>query len=202
MELIEVAFIGPSLDPHSPALLDLPRDLADLLRQVNGFVQFGGGLHVRGICPSLPWHHLGTIFSGVSALHTMYPALSSSDVPFAQDCVADQFFLRDGSVWKLWSETGDVNPLDVSLASFLAAATQAPVDFLEMQPLLQFQQEGGALEPGQVLHVYPPFCTKESAKGVSLRAVGCDEALAFLSDFSRQLSGLPDETPIQIRVVP
>lgn len=59
-----------------------------------------------------------------------------------------------------------------------------------------------SLDPGQVLHVYPPFCTKESGKGVSLKAVGCDEALSFLADFSRHRSGLPDETPIQIRVVP
>jgi hypothetical protein len=202
MELTEVSFIGPRVDSQSPALTQLSEDLADLLRQVNGFVQFGGGLHVRGLCPSLPWHDLGSVLSGDGALHAKYPALAQTDELFAQDCVADQFFLREGLVWKLWAETGDIEPLDVTLMNFLAAASADPVGFLEMHPLLQFRREGGKLDPGQVLHVYPPFCTKESARGVSLKAVGCEEALAFLADFSRHLASLPDGTPMQIRVVP
>jgi hypothetical protein len=71
-----------------------------------------------------------------------------------------------------------------------------------MQPLLRFQREGNLLEPGQVLRAYPPFCTKEAAQGVSLRAINATEALVFLADFSRQTSGLAEGERIRIRVVP
>jgi hypothetical protein len=52
---------------------------------------------------------------------------------------------------------------------------------------MQFQAEGGALEPGQLLNVYPPFCTAESGAGVSLAAVPVAERLPFLADLARQM---------------
>ena len=202
MDLTQVSYIGPDLDTTSPALGLLPPELAGLLEQVNGFVQFDGGLHVRGICQSPVWHGLAHVMSGPSALHAQYCALLATDVPFAQDCVADQFFLRDGIVWKLWAETGEVKKLDLGLMEFLAAAEADPAGFLEMHPLLRFHMDGGRLQPGQVLHVYPPFCTKESGKGVSLKAVPCEDAITFLAEFAQQLSCLPDGTSIKIRVGP
>lgn len=42
---------------------------------------------------------------------------------------AVQFFLREGLVWKLWTETGDIETLGVSLENFLAAAPADPVDY-------------------------------------------------------------------------
>ncbi len=33
-----------------------------------------------------------------------------------------------------------------------------------------------------------PFCTKESAAGISLRAIAAEERIAFLADFARQLN--------------
>jgi len=85
------------------------------------------------------------------------------------------------------------------------ATSSALVDWIRSdgrQPLLRFQQEGGALEPGQVLQVYPPFCTKEAEAGVSLAAVGAIEALAFLADFSSRTSGLAEGDKLAVRVVP
>ncbi len=45
----------------------------------------------------------------------------------------------------------------------------------------------GPLAPGQLPSVYPPFCTKEAADGVSLSAVAAEDRLAFLADFARAL---------------
>ncbi len=62
---------------------------------------------------------------------------------------------------------------------------------------MQFQAEGRTLSPGQLLSVYPPFCTAEAAQGVDLRAVPSLERLDFLADLARQL---PPDGEFRIRV--
>ena len=99
-------------------------------------------------------------------------SLREDDIPFAEDAVGDQWILRGDQVLRLAAETGDVEPLGLGL-----------------HPLLQLHQEGGRLEPGQLISVYPPFCTKESADGVSLRPVPADECHAFLWSLAEQLRG-------------
>ena len=72
-----------------------------------------------------------------------------------------------------------------------------------MQPLLRHERESSSLLlPGQVLSVYPPFCTKEAANGVSLRPVPVAEALAFLSEFSARIHSLSEGEQIRVKVVP
>ena len=202
MQLSDVTFQGPEFEVNSRVVAALPENLVALLKQINGFVQFAGGLHVRGVCEKPTWHSVDKVMVGPPALHHLYEAVLPTDVPFAQDCVADQFLLRDGKVYKLQAETGELESLGLNLSQFFSAVETDPVEFLAMQPLLRFQRDGGVLEPGQVLHVYPPFCTKEAREGVSLRAVSATEALAFLARFSRQLSGVANGEPFQVRVVP
>ena len=48
MQLAHITFTGPPID--DPDILGmLPTGLAGLLRQLNGFIQFHGGLHVRAV---------------------------------------------------------------------------------------------------------------------------------------------------------
>ena len=202
LEIGNVTYRGPEFEASSPLISALPTNLVDLLRQINGFVQFGGGLHVRGICGTPTWHSIAEIMVGPAALHGYYEAVLPTDAPFAQDCMADQFLLRDGLVYKLQSETGELSSLGLRLGQFFSAVESDPVGFLAMQPLLRFQREGNLLEPGQVLQAYPPFCTKEAAHGVSLCAINATEALVFLANFSRQMSDLPEGERIRFRVVP
>ena len=170
VDLTHVTYQGPDID--DAAILErLPAALRRLLGSVNGFIQFGGGLHVRGACRQPDRHALRVAWDGDTALHTLYAHVTPQDVPFAQDCVGDQFLLRDGEVLRLDGETGDIRPQAGGLVSFLAAANADPVDYLMMQPLLQLLDEGGTLDPGQLICAYPPFCTVESGKGVSLRAM-------------------------------
>ena len=202
MDLSHVTYQGPEFDASSPVVELLPANLVDLLKQINGFVQFGGGLHVRGVCVQPNWHSLAEVMLSSEALHRGYRAVLPTDVPFAQDCVADQFLLREGFVYRLASETGELERLNLKLSEFFTAVEADPVKFLAMEPLLRFQKDGGTLQPGEVLHAYPPFCTKEAANGVSLKAVGTAEALRFLADFSRQISGLAGGDKFHVRVVP
>jgi hypothetical protein len=202
MELASITFQGPEFDTNSPVIDVLPENLIALLKQINGFIQYAGGLHVRGVCEKPTWHSIGEVMVGSLALHQLYKAVLPTDAPFAQDCVADQFLLRDGAVYKLQSETGELESLGLNLRQFFSAVEADPVEFLAMQPLLRFQRDGRMLEPGQVLHIYPPFCTKEAASGVSLRAIYATEALAFLGNFSRQLTDTSNGERFQVRVVP
>jgi hypothetical protein len=199
MELSNITYHGPPIDDI--AILDqLPPDYRGLLDQINGFIQFGGGLHIRGACREPDWHALATVWFGVHALYRHYPAVTTEDIPFGQDTVGDQFLLRNGIVFRLSSETGELESLHCSLFRFLEAAQADPIEYLSLQPLIEFYNTGGRLEPGQLISVYPPFCTKESAEGVALRAVPALERLAFLAHFAAQIAQAPTDQQIRLTI--
>ena len=177
----------------------LPAAYRDLLTQVNGYVAYHGGLHVRGACQEPEWHSLRVAWDGPRAFHRLYSAVLPTDLPFAQDALGDQFLLRGGVVHRLEGETGEVKSLGVGLADFDAAVRADPVEYLALQPLERFRGEGGLLEPGQLLNAYPPFCVAESGTGVSLRAIPAQERISFLASFAAQIHDLP---PGAIKVRP
>ncbi len=150
MVLTGVTFLGP--ETHDSRTLDrLPPQLRELLTEVNGFVAYRGGLHLRGACDMPSWHSIDAVWRGVFALHGLYDVVRPTDIPFAQDFRGDQFLLRDGQVWRLDTTTGELTDLDVDLDGFLAAARCDPVDFLGLQTLRGFLDGGGLLRPGHVL---------------------------------------------------
>ncbi len=166
----------------------VPEDLRSLLSENNGFILFDGGLHIRGAVLSPEWHSLRKVWLGDFPLYKLFPAIKESDVPFAQDCLGDQFILRDDIVHKLDAEIGEIENLEMNLETFLNKAQQNPVEFLSLEPLLQFMAEGRKLEKGQLLSVYPPFIAKESANGVSLKAISMFDRIGFLADFASQIA--------------
>ena len=202
MNLKQTTYRGPALDDRG--LLDLlPRDLRALLEQTNGAVLFSGGLHIRGAALVPEWHSLRRAWLSGDSIHHAYPGVSESDVPFAQDCVGDQFLLRNGEVVRLLAEDGAFEPLGVDLSAFLDAARSDPLEYLRLHPLVRFMQEGGRLSPGQILVAYPPFIAAESAEGqCALRAVAADDAIRFHRDLARELRDVPDGAKMVIRVRP
>ena len=181
-------------------LFRLPKPLRGLLKQLNGFILHQGGLHVRGACDEPEWHSLRRVWTGPSALHELYNVVFAEDIPFGQDCVGDQFLLREENVVRLLAETGELEELNLGLHDFLRRATKDPDETLGMSPLKQFENSGERLQPGQLLHVYPPFCTKESASGVSLRPVSALELIGWHADFAQQISSLGDGESFQIEI--
>ena len=201
MNLEHITYTGTEFDESSKIIEKLPDNLVSLLKQINGFIQYGGGLHLRGVCNEPEWHSIENLMIGSLSLHNAYPAIKITDVPFAEDCVGDQFLLRNRNVIKLFSETGEIEEYGFGLATFFNNASENPVEFLGMEPLLQLQNEGGGLEPGELIHVYPPFCTKEAENGVSLKAVPSDEALLYLANLSKQISGLGEGKEFEVKLV-
>jgi hypothetical protein len=196
-----ITFRGPPMD--DPEMLSrLPADLRRLLTEVNGFILFDGGLHIRGACLQPDWHSLRKVWEGELALPDLYTRVQYEDVPFGEDCLGDQFLLRDGIVYRLAAETGELSSLNSGLFAFLDEAQKDPVNYLNLQPLLQFQREQGrSIKPGELLDAYPLFCTAESANGVDLKAVPALKRLSFLAHVAAQISKLPDGAKIQIKFV-
>ncbi len=189
-------YTGPSVDDFE-MLERIPRAYGELLKVVNGYVAYRGGLHVRGACRLPEWHSLRAAWFGEEAIHRLFPVVSPDDVPFAEDALGDQFVIRRDVVWKLDAETGALASTNLRLQEFDEAARADPDQFLQLGPLNQFQAEGGRLEPGQLLSVYPPFVFEESAKGVSLKAVPTLERRRYLSDLARQLRDVPDGASVR-----
>ena len=194
-----VSWSGPSLDDIE-ILPRLPRAYTNFLASHNGFIAFGGGLHVRGAVTAPQWHSVRAALEGPDALHTLFEAITDSDVPFAQDALGDQYILRDDGVWRLEGEVGTLAPLELDLNGFLQAASKDPVEFLGLQPLLNFQEQGGALAPGQLLSVYPPFVIATESPQRSYRAVAASDLVRMLAQFVRETRELPDGTRVRIKV--
>src|SRR5258705_240455 len=168
MRFSHVSFRGPPID-DGRLLAGLPENLQAVLRSVNGFILYDGGLHIRGASLGPSWHSLRAASEGNAAFHALYEQVRDDDIPFGQDCIGDQFLLRNGVVHRLFAETGDVEITAPDLNGFFEAAEANPVEYLGLQPLLNLLRDGRALQPGELVHAYPPFCTEEAARGVSLR---------------------------------
>ena len=67
---------------------------------------------------------------GHNSLRHLFTAVLESDIPFAQDCFGDQFLIRDGRVVRLWSETGQVDPMEMTFHEFFSNAENDPMTFL------------------------------------------------------------------------
>lgn len=198
-EFPDATFFGPPMDDTELAEA-IPLSISTVLVDVNGFIAFDGAFHFRGICSEPRWHSLGQMWKSNRSLRQLFPAVIGSDVPFAQDALGNQFVLRGELVWQLDAETGQLESLKIDVHDFLGMLISSPADVLPLSFLEQFKGGNVALEPGQLLSVYPPLCTAESSRGVSVRAIPANQRLEFLSDFAAQVAGLPDGSRVRVVV--
>ena len=80
-DMTDVTWTGPPID-DTELLDDLPADLRELLEQDNGWIAYGGALHVRGASKQPEWHSLRW---AIDFLGEHYDSFEPGDVPFAQD---------------------------------------------------------------------------------------------------------------------
>ncbi len=192
MDLAGITWRGESIEDVE-ILRELPADLVRVLSDTNGFILHNGALHVRGACLVPEWHSLRSAWRGPKAFHILYDGVRSSDVPFAQDQVGDQFLIRDGGVLRLSAETGETERLAESLQDFFSQVSSDIEGFLKVGL-------SHTLEPGQLLQAYPPFCFQESGAGASLRALPASEVILFHADLARQIRDVPDGGRVEFKV--
>lgn len=198
MKLIGITYKGPEIDDLG-TFNSLPEDLKVFLKQVNGIIAFKGGLHIRGCCIAPTWHSINEYWTGKSAFWKHYPDVLDIDVPFAEDCMGDQFLVRGNKVVKLNAETGEVDELQLTLFNFFEEMEKDPITFLAMHPLIQFEMEGGSLEPGELLSAYPPFCLNQTGE-VNLKKMSATERINELSTLSKKIRGMQDGDEVQFIV--
>jgi len=200
MTLQGVTFQGPPLKDPDP-LQGLPDELFEILWQLNGFVAYAGGLHVRGMVDDPDWHSFERYRSGDMALHKLFAAVEESDVPFAQDFLGNQFFLRFDEVWRLRADTGEAKGLGLDLADFLEACKKDPIAFLQLELLAEYHQLHGMLQPGELVHTMPPLCLRRDDKKLAMKSVPVDNAVSFLAAFARQIADAPEGETVHLQLV-
>ena len=194
-----VTYRGPDLAEPS-RLAALPGPLVELLWQVNGFVAYAGGLHMRGLVDEPDWHSFERYHSGEMALHKLFRQVREYDIPFAQDFLGNQFLLRDGEVRRLRADTGEVKSLNVDLAGFMGEIRERPIEYLELDLLARFVEARGLLEPGLLVHAIPPLCVRTEDKKVELRSAPVENVISFLAAFARQVGDVPDGTTVNLKM--
>jgi len=188
-----LVYEGPPIDDED-VLSRLPKALQDLLRDTNGFISLRGGLHVRGACTAPDWHSLAVAWDGPRAIYCLYPAVSADDIPFAEDCVGDQFLLRDDAVLKLDAELGELQEVTTDLGRFWELAQEAPDELIASGALAS--DAGDALIPGHLLQVVPPYCLK-SETDRSARAIDTLVLRDWHASLAQELAELPDGATVR-----
>ena len=183
-------FKGVIYRGEGPLDTDLAERLPDYLQEFdaefNGLIAYNGGLQIRSCTQEDSWHSLQRYWTGERSLSKVYPNLLDSDIPFAQDCLGDQYFLRDDEVWMLSGEMGDVMEMELDFNGFIDGAISDPVEFLAMEPLAYYLQTEGALNPGELLHIVPVLSLDESDEtAYHIEALAIDERLDWLHEHFR-----------------
>ena len=200
LDFPHTTYLGPPID-DAGIIGRLPSEYAAFLEHSNGVIAYSGGLHIRGACLDPAWHSIRAALDGPDAIPRLFASVTESDTPFAQEVCGDQFVLRGDIVHRLAAETGELQSLEATFGRFLEQVLADPVRVLGLEPLLGFLQQGGRLEPGQLLSVYPPFWTTAASEGVTLTAVAVADRLEFLASFAARVAEVPAGTPVETRVL-
>jgi hypothetical protein len=147
-------------------------------------------------------------------LANLYPDLRSTDVPFAEEAFGDQFLLRDDQVWRLFGETGELEPwersalastegseaADNGIESWFRALIADPTDILGYEPSQALSAIGGGrLEPGKLISVYPPFAISAESVKREFKPVDTLTRRGWLAGLAAKMKDLPDGAEIEIR---
>jgi hypothetical protein len=192
MSISSVTWHGAAID-DAELLKDLPPELVDILNHTNGFIVHHGAFRLRGAIRAPDWHSLRSAWRGVHGFCTLYDSVLPTDVPFGQDQLGDQFLLRDDKIVRLSAETGAIRAIASSVASFFDRLKDDIVGFLNVG--LQY-----AIQPGELLFAYPPFCCQESGSGSLLKPLPAEQVILFHADLARQIKDVPDGARIVFRV--
>ena len=175
----------------------LPSELKEFYSEYNGLVICNGGLQFKGCVNEPKWISLRDVWTGLLSLHNTYKDLLESDIPFAQDCFGDQYLLRDGSVIRLSSESGDIDNLDLTFKQFIDEVIKRPTEFLALESFNDLNEMDIKLKEGQLMNVFPPFMFNCDGDR-SFKPVPAEEQISFLKSIYSQTKNLPDGQSIKI----
>ncbi|RTQ52126.1 SMI1/KNR4 family protein [Hymenobacter gummosus] len=194
----DITYIGEPVSDSATFKL-LPFDMQAFMLQNNGIIAYFGGIHIRGCCHEPAWHSLKEAWQGENAFWKTYRNMKHSDLPFGQDAVGNQFFLRRGQVWFMDAETGEIQNLNVDFRTFIVGVERFPNQALDLSAVSSFMEFGALLQPGELLAVYPPNCVKTDEDQFNLTRMPTDVRLASLANLYEQIIRLKPGQKIRLR---
>jgi hypothetical protein len=179
-------------------------DLLRLLASKNGFYAFESALHVfpltrdnwfneqdiqRWNDKSL-WKHA---YHGPSALNKL--------LAFAEDVIGTQFCFLDDKIVRFDPETGDTEEMCSTLDQW-AELVLSDCEVELAYPLAQaWQEQNGALLPGNRLIPIVPLIAEESSfEPSNFYQLDALKGMLFRADIAMQLRSVPDGTTVTIKV--
>ncbi len=177
----------------------MAKELKEFYLEQNGIVAFQGGMQFRGCLTSPTYLSIREIWKGKSKLFGTYHKVEEQDIPIAQDAFGDQYLDRDGRIYKLSGETGELENLELSFDEFVREIEQNGIQFLGIEPIYDLEDAGINLKPDQMMNVYPPFMMKSEGQR-SFRPVPTNEQIAFLKSLYLQTKDLDEDQQIRIRI--
>lgn len=204
--LADPAFSPPEFDANvavevlgaSAGLLTPHRRLLELR---NGLYAHDHALHVFGACESPAWHSL-RLWNAPTTWRDAYGPIAGLDelVFFAEDAFGDQFGYEavGGRVVIFEAEVGRIVPVAGSFADWLEEMLDRPGASLPIDVLANERAQSRFHKPGTHLFAWPPLCTAESSRGVSLGHVDAVEAMRFRGELARQIRHLPTGARVEV----
>lgn len=177
----------------------LPSELKEFYQLCNGLVALNGGVQFRGCLKEPKWISLYDIWKGPSKLVGVYESVKQTDIPIAQDAFGDQYFYRNGTIWKLNGESGYIESQKCTLEQFIINIENNPYDYLSLHQIYELREMDIKLKNGEMMNVYPPFMFKAENKR-SYKPVSVSEQISFLKKLYTDTKDLKDGQAINIKI--
>ena len=176
----------------------MPKEIQELLSKMNGVRLLDGGLTFYNCTREKVWNALLFAIAGDRALYKTYDQLLPNDLPFAIDCFGDQYIWRQGIVFHLTGDSGEVRSLDFTLDQFIEGISTNPIDFLNLAPFIELtQNRQTTLNQDQLFGVYPPFMMQHEGER-TFKAIEAEEVIDYLKYLYCQLKDIPDGVNIRL----
>ena len=175
-----ICFSGPEIDDFE-TFDRLPQYLKDFFLKKNGFTIRTGLFHIRGCVLEPKWHSLKEIWYGESKLSNLYQSINKNDIPIGQDCLGNQFFLRNNIIHLLNSEIDEVDNLKIDFRQFIQEINELTDEDIDVKKMQNIE-----LAPGQLIYSDPPLAFN-SPIGYSFKAIDALEQIKNLSKLSKIL---------------
>lgn len=175
-------------------------DLADMLRQSNGFVMWDGAFVL------LPSGDGGPV-PGIEGFNAgewkrAYPKEVEDTVFFAVDAFGFPFGVSHDRVVQLDPETGILRPVAETLGGLLDKVRAEPDETVALFALERWRAAGRDLRLGQRLAPKTPFVLGGGREADDFYAADMMERAAFNAHVYGRIRNLPDGATVELKVVP
>jgi hypothetical protein len=197
-------------DPLCPSVADfrigmlnswgkLGNELANFLRQKNGFYAFESALHVFPACRAEKIMDLKK-WNDPKLWIEHYNDMALNILFFAEGIFGDQFGIKDGEIVRFEAETGMIEHVATNLEEWTALILN-DYKYQTGYPLAhEWQKTHGPIHPGQRLVAIIPFVLGGNFDISNLFALDAAKAMRYHGDLAGQIRHAPNGTKIKFEI--